>query len=276
MNNQRFALAAMAFAGLCLATAGCILGDDPNKNSQIFGIGGTTGSADGGGQGGAGGGGGGPGTIVGSAIDLFDTGLEGFAISTYADKLQINLNDPSNPVNTGKPAPVLTFDSAVGNPDPGSISFMVPYSGANQYGEILKTFPATSPQNWKNKTLHARVRATSGSFKGGVQLYVKTGTAFAYGSFYTPFTATTGWQEITFNLSSGVMNMAAGFDAAQVVEFGAQINSSSTGTAQGPVTFNIDSFSVDPPIVVPDAGPETSSPDADTTDTAGSSDASGN
>jgi hypothetical protein len=43
-------------------------------------------------------------------------------------------------------------------------------------------------------------------------------------------------------------NPGSGYDPTKVVVFGVQLNTGSMGAGATPVTFNIDSFSIDPPI----------------------------
>src|SRR5262245_16151194 len=101
---------------LAVAAAGC-WGSDPNMNSQVFqGQAGSTGTGTGGSTG-AGGTSNPNGAIVGSALALFNTGADGFVFGTYDEPA--NLNGASS-ANKG----TLSFDSAVGNPDPGSLKVL--------------------------------------------------------------------------------------------------------------------------------------------------------
>jgi hypothetical protein len=256
MTNQRFPLAAAAaaVAGLSLAATGCILGSNPNENSMTFGgVGGAV-VTGGGGSTGTGGASGPNGPIPGTPIAVFDSSIEGFALDTYHDTAQINLNDAMNPAN---PPPTLTFDGSQGNPTAGSLSVMAPYSGANQYVDIQKTFGAMNLQDWTHKTLHVRVKVTTGTFKGGIQFYVKTGTTFYFAATYTTLATGSAWQEFKLNVDAPMMiGPGTGtYNPAQVISYGMQLNSSGDGAGSTPVTFNIDSFSIDPPFPV-DAAPE--------------------
>lgn len=286
MNKQQFAFAAVVVGGLGLATAGCLLGDDPNKNSQLFGgLGGANGGA--GTSGGGGSGGVGPyctsGPVPGTIIAGFDTTIEGFALDGYHDTAQTNLNDMNAPAN---PPPTLTFDGTQGGPTAGSLSIMAPYSAANQYVDLQHTFGMTNLQNWTGKTVHVCVKVTQGAFKGGVQFYVKTGTAYYFAATYTTFGTATGWQEFRLNVDAPMMigPGTGSYDPAHVISVGMQLNSSGAGAGSTPVTFNIDSFSITPPFPVADAGTDVP-PATDTAapvdtaspgDTAGAGDASGN
>jgi hypothetical protein len=238
--------------GIAIALAGCP--SDPNKNSMLIGSGGgTTGSpGSGGGVGNPGSGGStvgtGMGPIIGTPIVTFDTmatGTAGFALDAYHDTVQKNLTDPATGAS---PAPTIAFDDTQGSPTAGSLMVTAPYFGASQYVDIQKSIQ-TSPQNWTNKTMHVRIKLTSGTFRsGGVQLYVKTGTLFVFGGTYANLTAALNtWQEFTLNITAPLVTIT-GYDPTNIVSYGLQINSGSAGTTQMPVTFSVDSFSIDPPL----------------------------
>jgi hypothetical protein len=186
------------------------------------------------------------GPIVGSPVVTFNTSTEGFVIEAYHEvppSLQVNLGDPTS---NASPPPMISFDETQGNPDSGSLLISAPYSGANQYVDIQKSIQ-TMPQNWMGKTLHVRIRVSSGTFRGGVQLYAKTGMAFVFGGTYTNFATGSNWQEFTLNVTTPMM-VITNYDPTQVVSFGLQINTGSAGAGSTPVTFNVDSFSIFPPI----------------------------
>ena len=235
---------------LLLGGLGCF-GSDPNENSQIWtpspgqtGTGGTTGS--GGSTGTAGtSGGNAMGPIVGTPLATFDTGVDGFAFSTYDEPA--NLNRSSSSMKG-----TLSVDSSVGNPEPGSLKVVAPYSGASQYVDIQKSFGTGSPQDWSGKTLHVRIRATDGTFKGGAQVYAITTSQFIYGGKFTTFAQNANWQEFTLDVSMPAngdgANPGSGYDPTKVVVFGVQLNTGSSGGGSTPVTFHLDSFSIFPPI----------------------------
>jgi hypothetical protein len=235
---------AALLAGMTLASMGC--GSDPNKPSRVFtGGGGSSSTGNGGSNGTDGGGGSMSGAIVGTPVATFDTTDEGFMLDPYPDPNQTNLADPAHGAS-----PTLMFDGANGNPTPGSLVVMAPYSGANQYVLAQKNFGTTNSQNWMGRTLHVRIRATTGTFKGGAQVFVKTGAAFSFGGTYTNFAPNSNnWQEFTLNIGTPVtFGNKNTYDPTQVVEFGVELNTSGAGAGSTPVTFNIDSFSVDPPL----------------------------
>lgn len=231
---------------LVFGVAGC-LGGDPNMNSMYYGDAAppaTTGSA-GSGPGTGGMSGNVTGPIVGSPLALFDSGLDSFMFGTYDEPP--NLNAASSTMKGS-----LSFDSAVGSPNPGSMKVMAPYSGANQYVDIQKSFGSGNPQDWSGKTLHVRIRASEGTFKGGVQVYAITTASFVFGGKFANFTQNSNWQEFTVDVSAPTNGAGAspgsGYDPTKVVVFGVQLNTGSSGGGSTPVTFNIDSFSIDPPI----------------------------
>jgi hypothetical protein len=234
-----------------IAAAGC-WGSDPEMNSQIYmGQAGTTGSGTGGTGTGTGGTGNPNGAIIGSPLALFNTGAEGFIFGTYDEPA--NLNGASSSMKG-----TLSFDSAVGNPDPGSLKILAPYSGANQYVDIQRQFGTNNPQDWSGKTIHVRIRATEGMFKGGAQVYAITTGSFIFGGKFANFMPNNNWQEFTINVSAPTngdgANPGSGYDPTKVIVYGVQLNTGSSGTGSTPVTFNIDSFSIDPPIAGGTAG----------------------
>ena len=120
--------------------------------------------------------------------------------------------------------PTLTFDSAVGSPNPGSLKVVAPYSGANQYVDIQKSFGDGSPQDWTGKTLHVRIRASEGTFTGGAQVYAITDRQLHVRRQVHQLHATNNnWQEFTVNLDSP-MTPNAGYDPSKVIVFGVQLN----------------------------------------------------
>jgi hypothetical protein len=243
MNKRILLLSSLA------GTLGCF-GSNPEENSQIYSptppTTGTAGTGTSTGTGGMGGSGSNPnGAIVGSPLATFDTGLDGFMFGTYDEPP--NLNGASSKMHG-----MLSFDSGVGNPSPGSLKVVAPYSGANQYVDVQKSFGTANPQDWTGKTLHVRIRASEGTFKGGAQVYAITTAGFVFGGKHTNFTPNNNWQEFTVDVSAPTNGAGAspgsGYDPSKVVVFGVQLNTDTAGAGATPVTFNIDSFSIDPPI----------------------------
>ena len=140
----------------------------------------------------------------------------------------------------------------VGNPNPGSLKVVAPYSGANQYVDVQKSFGTGNPQDWTGKTLHVRIRVTEGTFTGGAQVYAITTGSFVFGGKYTNFMPNNNWQEFTVDVSAptngAAHRRARATTRRRSSSFGVQLNTGSAGAGATPVTFNIDSFSIDPPI----------------------------
>jgi hypothetical protein len=183
-------------------------------------------------------GGGGP--IVGSAIDLFDCGTEGFVFNTYDEPG--NLARPTNP---SVPAPTLSFDATLGSPYPGSVQVTAPFSGANQYVDIQKLVNVPAPLDWSGKSLRVRIRVSQGTFHGIVEPYVDTTGAYVFGGTSINFAPGSGWQEFQVDLTNP-MTRNPGYNPAQVVLFGVHLNTGGAGANSTPVVFNIDSFYISP------------------------------
>jgi hypothetical protein len=242
MKNQTSLFAAVAL-GTAVAIAGC-LGSDPNKNSMLFeGGGGAAGTTS------AAGGNGGSNSITGpipttaTALATFDVaadaGVASFVLNPYPDTNRTNLGSSAS---TATVKPTLIFDDTEGSPDTGSLKVTAPYSGADQYVDIQKTFGATDLQNWMGKKLHVRVKVDAGStFAGGAQLYANTTTSYAFGGNFTNVAKNSGWQEFTLDVNTP-LNPAAGYDPTKVISFGVQLATGSAGGSATPVTFHVDTF----------------------------------
>ena len=243
MKNQSSPLAlAFAFTGLSLAAAGCILGKNPNENERVFNsaVAGTTGSA--GGSTGAGGAGGtNLDTIPGFPVATFDAGDEAFTFSNYPEASNLFTNNGGTP-------PTIMVDTSDASPTTGgSLKVFAPYSGANQYVDVQSpAATAATAKNWVGGKLHVRVKVDAGStFAGQIEPYVDT----TPGSFFFVGTSLNvvpggGWHDYVVTLDSA-MTRTSGYDLKQVILYGVHIGSGSAGGSQGPVTFHIDSFSIE-------------------------------
>ncbi len=256
MKNQALFFASIIVGGLSFGAAGCILGSNPNENSMLYagGVGGTPSNAGTGGNGGSGG----PtlGELVGTALATYDTTVESFAFSTYPE--------PSNLAANGGPSPTLDFDAGDGSPSGGSLKVYAPYSGANQYVDIQSKSFSPNLQNWSGGKLHVRVKVDAGStFMGQIEPYADTGSGFVFVGTSINVVAGGGWHDYVVTLNSA-MTRNSGYDLTQVIVYGVHIGSGGGGSSQGPVTFHIDSFSIEG-IAAPatDAGTDTTAP-ADT------------
>ncbi len=110
------------------------------------------------------------------------------------------------------------------------------------------SFGTSNTRNWTGGKLHVRIQVTQGMFTGGAQMYVKTGSAYVFGGTYINFPAGSGWKELTMDLTDPMTRgMSGTYDPAEVITLGVQLNTGMAGTNAGPVTFLIDSFSIDLP-----------------------------
>jgi hypothetical protein len=269
MKNQPLLLASAVAGALSFAAAGCILGSDANMNSMLYGAqGGASGTA--GAAGGTGNGAGGANidtTLIGVGVATFDTNIQSFAFSTYDEM-------PNLAVHNGGMAPTLDWDGTQGSPSSpaGSLKVFAPYSGANQYVDIQSpTFPSSMLRDWSGGKLHVRVMVDSGStFAGQIEPYVDTTSAFTFVGSSINVMMSGGWHDYVVPLDTA-MTRNAGYDNKQVILYGVHIGSGGGGASQKPVTFHIDSFSIEGV-----AAPPTSDAGADTgtaADTGTSSDA---
>jgi hypothetical protein len=235
MNTHRIFLSrALAIGGLAVALAGCP--KDPNENSMLL-------NPDGGGGIMTGNGGsGGPlsPTIVGTPLATFDASTQGFMFSMYDEPTNLAVH------NTGT-APTVTYDAADGSPDgPGSLKVTAPYSGANQYVDVQSPSFGMSLRMFAGGKLHVRVKVDGGStFTGQIQPYVDTTSAFVFvGSSINVMLPGGEWHEYVVDLDNAMIKNG-GFNNNQVILYGVHIGSGSAGTSATPVTFHIDSFSIE-------------------------------
>jgi hypothetical protein len=174
----------------------------------------------------------------------FDIAAQGFSLNTYmpgAASMQTNLAAPGS-----GSTPTLVWDAAEGSPAPGSLKASATFTGYRQLIDaVLNLSPAA---NLMGKTLHAKVRLTSGTFENGagVTLHAGTGTAYTYGAgTYTTLTYNT-WTDLTLDLSAVALTVT-GYDPTMVVQIGVQFYSgdpTDAGPFVGPnaVVFHIDSI----------------------------------
>jgi hypothetical protein len=181
--------------------------------------------------------------IGGTPLDTFDKDVD-FGFEPYHDTAQKNLADPA--VTDAGTAPLLAIDPEQGSPSPGSMKIVVPYSGANQYVEV-QSYVFVVPQDWSGHTLHARLKVDAGStFHGVAQLYVNTGVSYIAASTAVTLASGADWQEIAMDVDHPmIVANVDRYSAKQVVLYGLQLNTGPTGAGAGPVTFHVDSFSLD-------------------------------
>jgi hypothetical protein len=254
-SGRCFLIASLLITGTALSV-GCSSG-----SSSDTGAGGSSSSSMGGHNGTAGssGTGGAAATHVAPLPYTFDTGLQTWLLSNYADTNSRNLagnyttdgGTDAAPADAGAAlvAPTLTFDSTVGSPSAGSLKMTATFTDYNQYVDAIVNFSPTI--DLTGKTLHASLQLTSGTFSGGAQLHVGTGAMYdGYGQANISVAAAWPFTTVTYVLMpGGASNPSANaaFNPAAVFQIGVQVYSGApvpdAGTyanAGVPVVFNID------------------------------------
>jgi hypothetical protein len=229
-----------------LAAVGCF-GSDPNQNSMLMdGEVVATGGTSGGGTGGTSGMFDPTTPVPGTALDTFDTGVQGWQYSMYADKTSTNLGA------TGTLFPA--FLGTDGSPNPGALVAMAPFSAANQYIDIQsKSFETDSSTtmlcmgclDWTGAKLHVRVKVQAGgTFNGQIEPYADTTNNYTFVGTSFNASGDNNWHEYVVDLT-GAMTKNSGYDLSKVILYGVHIGTGATVvTTPTPVTFEIDSFSI--------------------------------
>jgi hypothetical protein len=243
-NTGGSVLATVFIAGASMLSVGC-------GSSGTNGTGGVSGATGGrtGSTGGVSGTGGAGGAVVHVLSYTFDSGLEGWALSTFAEQAPRNNLAGIYDAGTAAVPPTLEFDSAVSDPaGGGSLKVTATFTAYGQYVDPIFTLPGTG-LDLSGKTLHARLRFTSGTFAGGAQLHVTTGSSYAgYGK--ADFVALTlgTWSTATMVLSTTLSSTTEALDPAMVRQVGVQIFSGDAMPAGTPLAapqmavFNIDTI----------------------------------
>ena len=183
----------------------------------------------------------GAGATVGPAAVAynFDIAAQGFQYNNYLPTNQTNLAAPG-----AASPPTLMWDAVEGSPTKGSLKASATFTDYKQLIDvILNPSPAL---NLMGKTLHAKVRLTSGTFGSGsgALLHASTGMSYLYGAgAYTTLTYST-WTDLTLDLSTVTTAL---YDPTMVVQIGIQFYSgdpTDAGAFAGPnqVVFHIDSI----------------------------------
>ena len=262
-NSSRWLMiASLAITGMAL-NVGCSSGSSTPSDSGAGGSSSSTGGKTGtGGSTGTGGAGGATVTHVAPLPYTFDTTVQGWALSTYADPNGHNLagiyplpdgGTDAGPADAGAApvAPTLTFDSTVGSPSAGSLKMTATFTDYNQYVDAIINLTPTI--NLTGKTLHASLQLTSGAFSGGAQLHVGTGATYnGYGQANITLAATGTFATVPYVLMpAGATNTSANanFDPTMVIQLGVQVYSGAPVADAGtyanagvPVVFNIDNI----------------------------------
>jgi hypothetical protein len=136
----------------------------------------------------------------------------------------------------GEPASLLgasslSWDSAAGNPENGSLELSVPFDGTDQKLEVSI---GVAGFNMTGKTITAKVKLGSGLSSspdnpGGAKLYVKTGNQFVYAD--SGWTNLDGdWASLSLDVSSPGGFIAGTHTPSDVREIGVEIATGSQGS----------------------------------------------
>jgi hypothetical protein len=247
-----------AILAVVLATGAC----GSNGGSGTGGTGGSAGNTGGsggrgsGGSAGQAGGAGGDCTLPGTTLATFNADTELFTYNTGGSN-----NLAGAGADGGTPA-TLGFSATEGDPCPGSLQAMIPFSGPGQQVQIVKDFGQTSLQDWTGKTLHVRVKLASGfvldpSTPLGMQAYVTSyapvdggSPQYLFSGHYQNIQPGNGWNEYTYSMASANYS-SPGFDITKIENFGVIIQTPGVLTIDPidvppttPAVVYIDSFSL--------------------------------
>jgi hypothetical protein len=165
----------------------------------------------------------------------FDVNTQAFAVG------------PFGAVPDGGAAPTLTFDSALGDPNPGSIAVTLPFTTYGQvYGVESNVKPTT---NLSGKTIHAKIMldgaAAAFTQLGYVDLFAQS-NGYIYGRGTTTGLTAGVWTDLSMTVSAPAA-MNTGYDPTQIIQVGVEIGVGAMpdggvfGASEAP-TFHLDSF----------------------------------
>jgi len=173
---------------------------------------------------------------------LYNSSVEGWVLNNYADGGRANLADPAQ---ASTPAPTIAVDTAVGNPDAGSLKVTAHFTDWKQYVDAV--INVSPPKTLTGRVLRARVRLTSGSFGGGAQIHAGTGSSYRFAAGAWTTMTVGNWTELAIELDAARAADAM-FDPSMVVQIGVKFDTGGDGIATafgGPVdaVFQIDTVS---------------------------------
>jgi hypothetical protein len=252
MKKQIVFTAAAMFLGAAAAAGGC-----GSSNGSVPGGGGGTSAGSGGTTGGGGATGFDPTTPIpttGTIVETFDTSTDGFTVNNYVDTGNTTPGTGSanlGAADSGTAADVLlAWDSAVGSPTAGSMMITAPFTGSNQYVDVLKAVKPSA--DWTGKKLHVRVKVDSGfvtsmtGVLGIVQPYADTGTTYTFGTMMAFVPAGNAWHDYTIDLAALAGTTPSGatvpFDPTMIVQYGIQFQTGSGAATDTTAVFHVDSF----------------------------------
>jgi hypothetical protein len=161
--------------------------------------------------------------------DTANSGGELFEIDTFPTVSPVNLGATPD----GGSGPVLTFDSQVGMPVPGSLKLTVTFTDYNQTVTIRHVFMNNATAKLGGKTVTGQIRLDAGSaaFKGVAHLIALStptpndaGASYIYAQGNSVGLLDNNFHVLTFNLTTPEF-ASAGFDANDIVQFGLQLAS---------------------------------------------------
>ena len=187
------------------------------------------------------------------------------ACSVPLGNSEAGAGDGATPCTYPNVQPVLSFDSAVGdtNPggDPGSMQVQVPFTAYDQQSLVEWIFPG-GPIDFSTKTLFARLRFDAGgnpnlpSNPNGFRLIVKTGIGYVSAPsqyFNLIQNGQAGFTEYDFPLSGTPAGAAPGWDPTQVVAIELEFDTGSgpvvgvdAGRGPASITVHIDTIGTVP------------------------------
>jgi hypothetical protein len=158
---------------------------------------------------------------------IYSSSVEGWSLNNYADTSRVNLADPAR---AASPAPTIVHDSAVGNPDAGSLKVTAHFTDWKQYVDAVIN---VSPQKMlTGRVLRARVRLTSGTFGGGAQIHAGTGTSYKFAAGAWTTMTVGNWTELAIDLDAARAadtSTTDKFDPSMVVQIGVKFDTGGDG-----------------------------------------------
>jgi hypothetical protein len=172
----------------------------------------------------------------------FDSDTQGFGFNTFAPSdgsTNLTLGDAGTP-------PSLTWNSSVGDPNPGSLEIQAKFSGYRQFVQAAVTVKPTANASGRTAQAWVMLEKVDGgpTLAVGAQLEFNSGTSYNgfAGTAYTSLTPGT-WTKLTLPLTA-----SSSFDPTQIIQIAVQFTTESQPDGGGafgaaiPATFLIDSI----------------------------------
>jgi hypothetical protein len=164
----------------------------------------------------------------------FMSGMDGFALDTFANAGPYTDGNPQNigGVPNGAGAPAVSFDGADGMPDQGSAHIAATFNGFNQTVTVRQIYQPTQTIDLASKTVTAQVKLDAGgTFTGIVHLMALSspsppnpapGYYFAQGD--SILLSDNEWHTLRFQMAAPEF-AAGGWNPADIVQIGVQLAS---------------------------------------------------